>query len=430
MSETVKIHKLLDSDGALFSPYVVKDSVFNADGTPYFLQDTQTTPHASQHAAGGADPVTPAMIGAYTTAETDAALQLKSNPNLLDNWCFADPIDQRGGYVVPPNEAVWSNDSVIGYTDRYYKVESFDGTNNAVITFNNTAACTVDGTKAVRGYAGAGYTIDRWKMAYWNATNPKVLISEGGITISTENAASVANAISLNQAIEHPECYAGREVTLSFLLGNLTVNSTGVCMGFYVNGTAYSRVRITSADANQLKSKTITVPTDVSSLSVRIEQDANNGGAGSVSINVIAVKLELGSQQTLAHQDADGNWVLNDPPPNKQQELAKCQRYQVVYAPSAALTVAESAVTRGKTTPNFSLRLPTCIRATPTVSFSDLVVRNTHDGTTQDVTSATIATVSNDIVVLGVLVATATDADTDYSLRVLGGGKLILDANL
>jgi len=27
-----------------------------------------------------------------------------------------------------------------------------------------------------------------------------------------------------------------------------------------------------------------------------------------------AVKLELGSQQTLTHQDAAGNWVLNDLP--------------------------------------------------------------------------------------------------------------------
>ena len=44
-------------------------------------------------------------------------------------------------------------------------------------------------------------------------------------------------------------------------------------------------------------------------------------------LTVIAAKLELGSQQTLAHQDAAGNWVLNDPPPDKTLELLKCQRY-------------------------------------------------------------------------------------------------------
>ena len=42
---------------------------------------------------------------------------------------------------------------------------------------------------------------------------------------------------------------------------------------------------------------------------------------------VNAVKLELGSQQTLAHQDTAGNWVLNDPPPDPTLELLKCQRY-------------------------------------------------------------------------------------------------------
>ena len=40
----------------------------------------------------------------------------------------------------------------------------------------------------------------------------------------------------------------------------------------------------------------------------------------------IAAKVELGPTQTLAHQE-NGVWVLNDPPPNFQQELAKCQRY-------------------------------------------------------------------------------------------------------
>lgn len=37
-----------------------------------------------------------------------------------------------------------------------------------------------------------------------------------------------------------------------------------------------------------------------------------------------AVKLELGSTQTLAHQGANGNWILNDPPPDKGMELLKC----------------------------------------------------------------------------------------------------------
>ena len=44
---------------------------------------------------------------------------------------------------------------------------------------------------------------------------------------------------------------------------------------------------------------------------------------------IYAVKLELGHLSTLARKDEEGNWVLNDPAPNFQQELAKCQRYYI-----------------------------------------------------------------------------------------------------
>lgn len=42
------------------------------------------------------------------------------------------------------------------------------------------------------------------------------------------------------------------------------------------------------------------------------------------SLNIIAIKLELGDTQTLAHQE-NGVWVLNDPPPNYDMEMLKCQ---------------------------------------------------------------------------------------------------------
>ena len=48
-------------------------------------------------------------------------------------------------------------------------------------------------------------------------------------------------------------------------------------------------------------------------------------GALNQAIWIKAVKLEVGSSQTLAHQE-NGVWVLNDVP-NYAEELAKCQRY-------------------------------------------------------------------------------------------------------
>lgn len=49
---------------------------------------------------------------------------------------------------------------------------------------------------------------------------------------------------------------------------------------------------------------------------------------------IAAVKLELGNRQTLARQ-VNGAWVLNDPPPDYGEELAKCQRYFQVFRTQA-----------------------------------------------------------------------------------------------
>ena len=48
--------------------------------------------------------------------------------------------------------------------------------------------------------------------------------------------------------------------------------------------------------------------------------------ASSSEITVVACKTELGSHQTLAYQDEDGNWQLFETP-DYGEELAKCQRY-------------------------------------------------------------------------------------------------------
>lgn len=48
---------------------------------------------------------------------------------------------------------------------------------------------------------------------------------------------------------------------------------------------------------------------------------------------ILAAKLEVGDEQTLAHQSGAG-WVLNDPAPDYGVEMAKCERYMKVLRPS------------------------------------------------------------------------------------------------
>ena len=153
----------------------------------------------------------------HTAQEIDDAVDLApqlSNPNLLDNWYFASPVNQR----------------------------NVSGTIDAV-----------------------GYFLDRWKLV------------SGSVTIGS-------NGITLNGTIAQIlETAVGTDVTASAL------TTEGVAVASYDNN-----------------SKTISLT-----------------GTGQT---FVAAKLELGSQQTLAHQDADGNWVLNEIPDYGEQ-LARCQRY-------------------------------------------------------------------------------------------------------
>ena len=152
----------------------------------------------------------------HTAQQIDDGLNIArgvSNPNLLDNWYFAYPVNQRN--VSGPIDAV-------------------------------------------------GYFLDRWKLV------------SGSVTIGS-------NGITLNGTIvQILETAVGTDVTASAL------TTEGVVVASYDNN-----------------SKTFSLT-----------------GTGQT---FVAAKLELGSQQTLAHQE-NGNWQLNEIPDYGEQ-LARCQRY-------------------------------------------------------------------------------------------------------
>lgn len=77
------------------------------------------------------------------------------------------------------------------------------------------------------------------------------------------------------------------------------------------------------------------------------------------SVKLKAMKLERGTTQTLAHQDEDGNWVLNEIP-DYGEELAKCQRYLIPMDANSCWGFAES-----NTSAYLYLPLPVSMRTTP-----------------------------------------------------------------
>lgn len=296
-------------------PVIMEADIGVEGGVPPYL-------HASQHSVSGADPITLDMIGAASAdlsnvSNEDMLTKIESsgfvggsNPNLLDNWYFADPIDQRGGWVVPPGKTYYITGSEVGgTTDEYYAatlvVESADYSYWAI---------TVDGATryvayadAIRGYTGAGYGIDRWKAP----ANTTLMIRDGYVHLEF--------AAMYDSIIQRFESGAIREgvYTLSVLTPQGYYAWT-----FTASKTAPAQSPIGWFGVTNLYSY------------FNYEQDGtailyviDNAADGTNSCDIIAAKLELGSAQTLAHQDEDGNWVLNDPPPNKALELAKCHRY-------------------------------------------------------------------------------------------------------
>lgn len=246
-----------------------------------------------------------------------------SNPNLLDNWYFGvGVIDQRQGYVVAPGTAYYSDTGLTtqaGTVSEYTAVEYVDGVYGSV---------TVDGTAyyvawsaAVRGYAGIGYTIDRWQIPQHD--NPPNLTVDGdGITFGGTDTGT----LYLRQTMEDHGQLNGREVTVSVL----TKDGVLAWAAGRVPETASANTAVAYTDFNEGTARIAfhktTAGTLVTQFSLLPSESSSRKEAG-----LKAVKLELGSVQTLAHQDGEGNWVLNDPPPHPQQELAKCQRYFAAY---------------------------------------------------------------------------------------------------
>lgn len=87
---------------------------------------------------------------------------------------------------------------------------------------------------------------------------------------------------------------------------------------------------------------------------------------------IIAAKLELGDTQTLAHQNEDGNWVLNDPPPNFALELARCQRYQII-GNVAGFSHSQNPINGIR---HIFITLPAKLRVTPTIIGDPIIVDN------------------------------------------------------
>lgn len=250
--------------------------------------------------------------GVYDMIKTDDAY-LKSttvNPNLLDNAYFIGGGSQQGGGQFPINQR--------GQTT----------------------------------YTGSGRKIDRWGFG---AAGGEMNLTDAGVSVKV-----ISGAQSFSQNVDvDPKTLLGKTVTASALVILSSVHTlykitTALPSTLPTSTTTYESVSIPG-----LGNFTIGWANGVGRFSVGFSNSSSSSGF----VTIEAVKLELGSTQTLCHNEGTGanpTWVLNEIP-NYTTELLKCYRYLYIYTGLTTACATSTANVYAMTIP-----YPIPLRAAPT----------------------------------------------------------------
>lgn len=296
----------------------------------------------------------------HTGQKIDDTIDYVCNPNLLDNWYFGNPVNQRG------------------------QTE----------------------------YTASGYTVDRWTLGADGKVKSASVVSSG-IALSNGDDTTYCNFAQIVEKLP-----AGTYI-VSFLVDDFSNVNQVFCEATNASSFTFN---------SNVVSLKFTLDADSDSVRVGIQKKLS----GNV-LTIKAAKLELGSQQTLAHQDADGNWVLNEIPDYGEQ-LLRCQRYMLrigyTYDSTYAPTIAHGIAT-ATTVVRFFIPTPVAMRISPALKYYTSISSLKAIGAGQSLSISSFTAVraeSNGIL----LIAAVTGATTNeaYSLYLTDASGLLIDANL
>ena len=246
-------------------------------------------------------------IAVSTTDSTpiSGAVKYRTNPNLLDNWYFGRPVNQRGQTE---------------YT------------------------------------AGGAYTLDRW----WAQYDTTLSIVDGGIKI-------------------------GGKWDVQQYFETTLPNATYTLSLLYKDRTGSDPLRLlignrTDGDLAQTESKDASGILSVTFSTAKLNK-VNFGFTGSIdnSATIIAIKLELGDTQTLAHKE-NGVWVLNEIPDFGEQ-LRRCQRYLFsARGTTNYVCVGSGYISADGTEAVIVVPTPVSLRATPVCMVNGILHVDTSYG--------------------------------------------------
>ena len=270
--------------------------------------DQQPTNYYTHQYSG--EEIDNAVARALPNGAIDQAAGTFVRPNLLDNWYFGRPVDQRGGYIVPKGVNYYKVDGFVpqGPIPETVKVDHIDYAGSAIFNYGGVACYVPKDGGYVRGYIPAwnGYSIDRWSVE----SDSEIVITFVNGGIHAKNTANVAR--QFKQILPGDLNLSGRMITISALVGDVigTVNYVLT----QVNDP-YKNSAACSISKDGLVSSSGSALTGQQKIVFGLEPGAE--------ITVLAAKLELGPTQTLAHQE-NGVGVMNEVPDYGEQ-LRRCQ---------------------------------------------------------------------------------------------------------
>ena len=143
--------------------------------------------------------------------------------------------------------------------------------------------------------------------------------------------------------------------------------------------------------------------------------------------SIVAVKMEMGSTQTLAHKEGD-TWALNGIP-NYAEQLARCQRYALVLGDDVDHQSVGIGVARSAEAISVVVPIPTTMRALPAVSLTGTIVARHGDGQVLNITGAVAEAISGGSLMLRCGTVGATPGDA-YDVFLAPKAKMVLSADL
>ena len=310
---------VLDANGTV---YIVGTGKVQCTGTPYSTPNFKL-PSTSSGGGGGTSDVTKEYVDAQDTTNLSLAKAYTDNSKseiqtTIDtvgdtlNTHIADQVK----HITAEERTAWDakadlSDIPTELPANGGNADTVDGLHANEIASNPNLLINPDFKINQRGKSEysdkSQYTVDHWLLSYSGSGNTFSFNVKTCQLVSGVKDTDGYHA-NLQQEIENPMQYIGKNLTLSCKMSNLS--ETALIQVWRYEGNTISSIKTSNYDLNEFKRLTFQIPDDITS-DTKIRVILQTRG----ECNLNWAKLELGTIAT--------PFV----PPNPATELLKCQRY-------------------------------------------------------------------------------------------------------